>query len=69
MDFRSDKDILNYIILHKNVGKTTIYYYNEEAYAQQITNLVKVIGKDELIEFVGDKKIEFIKQSNDIVKI
>lgn len=65
----TDKDILNYIILHKNVGKTTIYYYNEEAYAQQITNLVKVIGKDELIEFVGDKKIEFIKQSNDIVKI
>lgn len=65
----TDKDILNYIILHKNVGKTTIYYHNEEAYAQQIANLVKVIDKDKLIEFVGDKKIEFIKQSDDKVKI
>lgn len=51
----SRKDVLKEFILNKKV-KTTIYYYSEEAYAQQIINLVEIIGQDVLIEKVYGKK-------------
>lgn len=56
----SDKDVLRDLILNDNVY-TTIYYYNKEVHGQQIANLVKVIGKDELIRRTGGntKTIEF----------
>ena len=59
----TDRDILYTLICCKNVY-TTIYYYNDEAHAQQIANLVKVIGQKELIYRTGgpSKTIEFIKQ-------
>lgn len=44
----TDKDILQNLILNDNV-KTTIFYYNKEIMGQQIANIVKVIGQDELI--------------------
>lgn len=71
----SDKDILKSLILesspklknglYNKKTQITIYYYNEEAYAQQITNLVKIIGQDELISRVSGKNptIIFKKQS------
>jgi len=49
----TDKDVLNYIITHENVGETTIYYHDEDAHARYIANLVKVIGKDEVIKRTG----------------
>lgn len=70
----SDKDILKKLILesgYKNkdgtYGKNTnviIYYYNEDVYAQQISNLVKIIGQDELIDRVSGQnpRIVFNKQ-------
>lgn len=59
----TDKDVLRDLILNDNVY-TTIYYYNRSAYGQQIANLVKVIGKDELIRRTGGstKTIEFKMQ-------
>lgn len=58
----SDKDILRKLILesgYKNKEgsydrntQVIIYYYNEEVYAQQISNLVRIIGQDELIDRV-----------------
>lgn len=61
----TDGDILRDLILNDNVY-TTIYYLNKDAMGQQITNLVKVIGQDELIRRTGGntKTIEFKLQQD-----
>ena len=48
----TDKDILKELILHEGAN-TTIYYHSQEALSRMITNLVKVIGEDELISRTG----------------
>ena len=48
----TDGDILRDLILNDNVH-TTIFYYNRDVMGQQIANLVKVIGQDELIRRTG----------------
>lgn len=63
----TDKDILRDLILNDNV-KTTIFYHNKDVMGQQIANLVKVIGQDELIRRTGEKTIEF-KQQQDMEPI
>lgn len=64
----TDKDILKELIECPNTV-TTIFYYNKEVYAQQITNLVKVIGQDELIQRVSgaNPTIIFKQQQKRIV--
>ncbi len=59
----TDKDILRDLILNDNVY-TTIFYVNKNVMGQQIANLVKVIGQDELIRRTGGstKTIEFKQQ-------
>lgn len=61
----TDKDILKSLICCDNVY-TTIYYWNDDTHAQQVANLVKVIGQKELIKRTGgpSKTIEFIKQQS-----
>ena len=56
----TDKDVLKDLILNDNVY-TTIYYLNKGVMGQQIANLIKVIGQDELIRRTGGstKTIEF----------
>ena len=65
----TDKDVLRSLILNDNVY-TTIYYLNKAVMGQQIANLVKVIGQDELIRRTGGstKTIEFKLQA-EFVKI
>ncbi len=65
----TDKDVLRDLILNDNVY-TTIFYLNKSVMGQQIANLVKVIGQDELIRRTGGstKTIEF-KQQRDMVEI
>ena len=65
----TDKDILRDLVLNDNVY-TTIFYHNKDVMGQQIANLVKVIGQDELIRRTGGstKTIEF-KQQQDMVEI
>ena len=60
----TDKDVLRNLILNDNVY-TTIYYLNKVVMGQQIANLVKVIGQDELIRRTGGstKTIEFKLQA------
>lgn len=55
-------DYRRYYTYYKNV-EINIFYHNKEAFAQQITNLVKIIGQNQLIERVSDGKIKFIQQS------
>lgn len=72
----TDKDILRDLILNDNVN-TTIFYRERkdengkcdngrEDLAQKITNLVKIIGQDELIRKTGGtlRTINFEKQEN-----
>lgn len=61
----TDKDVLRNLILNDNVY-TTIFYHNKDIMGQQIENLVKVIGQDELIRRTGGntKTIEFKQQQN-----
>ncbi|ADL53521.1 bacteriophage abortive infection AbiH family protein [Clostridium cellulovorans] len=47
----TDKDVLKELIMAPNTT-TTIFYYNNDVYAQQIENLVKVIKQDKLIASV-----------------
>jgi hypothetical protein len=56
------------LILNNEVY-TTIYYLNKDVMGQQIANLVKVIGQDELIRRTGGstKTIEF-KLQQDMVE-
>lgn len=60
----TDKDVLNKLITSPYV-KTKIYYHDDESYAKQIENLVKVIGFEELNKRVSgfNKSIYFIPQS------
>lgn len=61
----TDRDILRDLILNDNVY-TTIFYLNKDVMGQQIANLVKVIGQDELIKRTGGstKTIEFRLQQD-----
>ena len=43
----TDKDVLSDILLHKEV-KSTIFYHDKQANGTQISNLVKVLGYDNL---------------------
>lgn len=65
----TDKDILRDLILNDNVH-TTIFYLNKDVMGQQIANLVKVIGQDELIRRTGGstRTIQF-KQQQDMAEI
>ena len=58
----TDKDILSRLIMMKNTT-THIFYHNREAMAKQISNLVKIIGEDNLIRMTGgkDRSIVFIQ--------
>lgn len=48
----TDKDIIRELIEYPNI-ETTIFYYDKGVYAQQIANMVKIIGQDELIQRVS----------------
>lgn len=48
----TDKDVIRDMILSDKV-KTTIFYRDKADYGQKITNLVKIIGQDELIKRTG----------------
>jgi hypothetical protein len=60
----TDKDVLRDLILSP-YAETTIYYLDNVDYGKKITNLVKVIGPDELVKRTGGptKSITFKQQS------
>ena len=57
----TDKDVLSRLIMIED-STTHIFYHSKEAMAKQISNLVKVIGQDNLIRKTGgtDRTIKFI---------
>ena len=58
----TDKDVLSRLIMMEN-STTYIFYHNRESMAKQISNLVKVIGEENLIRKTGgkDRTIKFIQ--------
>ena len=57
----ADRDVIKELIMCEGMY-TTIFNHNDDAYAEQIENLVKIIGRDNLIEKVADETILFVKQ-------
>ncbi|WP_026491129.1 AbiH family protein [Butyrivibrio sp. XPD2002] len=58
----TDRDILRKLILNENVN-TTIYYHSRKSYADQLKNLIRVIGQNEFIVRTGGEhpNIRFIQ--------
>lgn len=58
----TDKDVLQKLILHKNTN-SHIFYMNKTDLAKKISNLVKIIGEDNLIHMTrgSGRTIKFIK--------
>ncbi len=48
----TDGELIRSAIDHKN-AKTIIYYHNEDAYIKEITNLIRIFGKDFIINRCG----------------
>lgn len=62
----SDKKILEKIInsvLKKDTSTVKIFYYDEKHYRQEVTNLIKVLGKDVFQKYYFQNRIIFIKQT------
>lgn len=59
----TDKDVVSSVLLNEYI-RTTIYYRNEEQYAELIANIVRIIGPEELTEKVygAEPSIIFKKQ-------
>lgn len=60
----TDKDSLLWLLSKSTrfqtpVNTITIYYYNENAYNQQISNTIQIIGKETLINDVNSERIIF----------
>ena len=65
----TDKDILAKLI-NTEGAKTTIFYHSQESLGNQIANLVKVIGQDNLIARVhGENASIIFKQQQEAIQI
>ena len=59
----TDGDVIKDMVMHEK-SLITIFYYDNSAYKQIVANLIEIIGKDKLVDFIyGEQpKIRFIKQ-------
>lgn len=55
----TDKGILKDIFLNRYVSKITIFYHSQNAYEDMVINLVKMFGKDFVIENTASYRIVF----------
>lgn len=64
----TDKDILKHLITSKKT-ETTIFYHTKDALRDQIINLVKVIGEDELIIRTGGAHPSIVFQETTNIEV
>lgn len=59
----TDSDVIKDMVMHEK-SSITIFYYDKSAYKQIVANLIEIIGKDKLVNFLyGEQpKIRFVKQ-------
>ncbi|EGC02015.1 hypothetical protein CUS_4736 [Ruminococcus albus 8] len=63
----TDKDVVSSVLMNPYI-RTTIYYRNEKQYAELITNIVRIIGPEELTEKVyGEKPSIIFKKQKDLI--
>lgn len=55
----TDKGILKKIFYGRGIEKIVIFYHDQEAYENMIINLVKMFGKEFVIEQIGNERIIF----------
>lgn len=55
----SDKDILNEIITASDTLQVTIFYRNQSEMEKFIINLIKILGKDNMIKYTSEEIIVF----------
>lgn len=58
---KTDKGIFRDIFENETVEKIIIYYHSQNAYEEQIINLIDMFGKNFVIEQVAIERIEFTK--------
>ena len=65
----SDLEQLSILLMENTT--TTIFYHNKDSMAKQISNLIKVIGEENLIRMTGgeDRIIRFIQSTPVVVDI
>ena len=56
----TDEDSLKWLFKKAKDFKITIYYIDDNAYNQQISNAIQIIGKDQLIKDVNAGRIVFL---------
>lgn len=57
----TDGDIIREIINSELTCNVIIYYHNQQAYEQQVINLIKVLSKDVFLDLYDNSKIIFRK--------
>ncbi len=57
-----DGDVISELINSKSL--IIIFYYDQKALNNLVANLAKILGKDKLIEFSSNEKIQFIKSDD-----
>ena len=55
----TDGDLLSTLINMPHT-RTTIFYHNQESLGNQISNLVKILGEDELISMVHGENAQIV---------
>lgn len=58
----TDGNVIREIMLNQNVKSITIYYHDENSHANQIRNLVKLLGENQVIDFSYHEKLVFKPQ-------
>ncbi len=60
----TDKDIIESFVTAKDM-KTVVFYYDDEAFANQVSNMTAIIGKNEMINRTGglNHTLEFREQT------
>lgn len=55
----TDGDFFREIINSRRTSQVTFFYHNQQAYEQQVINLIEVLTKDKFLKHYYDKKIIF----------
>lgn len=67
----TDQDILMYILNNGKIGgkvnQVVVYYYDDSDYEQKVINLIKLLGRPTVEEYIENKKIIFIPTSEETV--
>lgn len=67
----TDQDILMYILNNGSIGgkinQVIVYYYDDSDYEQKVINLIKLLGRPTVEEYLENEKIIFIPTSEETV--